>query len=126
MLLIIPSFFLYTYRAVGFFFFFRAEDGIRYPLVTGVQTCALPISRTWSRSTAATRPMQACGLPTFSENAASGAGCRPALAGRRPACPPRAAGAGQRNPHRRSAVGVLLGRELPADNLAGERLGCRA
>src|SRR5207247_5844344 len=25
-------------------FFFRAEDGIRDPLVTGVQTCALPIS----------------------------------------------------------------------------------
>src|SRR5207247_2327581 len=24
-----------------------AEDGIRYPLVTGVQTCALPISRLW-------------------------------------------------------------------------------
>src|SRR5207247_6277231 len=28
-----------------FFFFFQAEDGIRDPLVTGVQTCALPISR---------------------------------------------------------------------------------
>src|SRR5574344_2702763 len=26
-----------------FFFFFQAEDGIRYDLVTGVQTCALPI-----------------------------------------------------------------------------------
>src|SRR5438105_12481528 len=26
-----------------YFFFFQAEDGIRYPLVTGVQTCALPI-----------------------------------------------------------------------------------
>src|SRR5271170_1799504 len=26
-------------------FFFQAEDGIRVPLVTGVQTCALPISR---------------------------------------------------------------------------------
>src|SRR6266849_8568689 len=26
-----------------FFFFFQAEDGIRGPLVTGVQTCALPI-----------------------------------------------------------------------------------
>src|SRR5207247_7652566 len=26
-----------------FYFFFQAEDGIRYPLVTGVQTCALPI-----------------------------------------------------------------------------------
>src|SRR2546425_4019275 len=28
-----------------FFFFFQAEDGIRDKLVTGVQTCALPISR---------------------------------------------------------------------------------
>src|SRR5205085_9048453 len=27
-----------------FFFFFRAEDGIRDLTVTGVQTCALPIS----------------------------------------------------------------------------------
>src|SRR3989441_8171204 len=29
---------------VVFFFFFQAEDGIRDKLVTGVQTCALPIS----------------------------------------------------------------------------------
>src|SRR5438105_6500828 len=28
---------------VFIFFFFQAEDGIRDPLVTGVQTCALPI-----------------------------------------------------------------------------------
>src|SRR5258708_23320631 len=28
----------------GLFFFFQAEDGIRDDLVTGVQTCALPIS----------------------------------------------------------------------------------
>src|SRR2546425_8043972 len=28
-----------------FFFFFQAEDGIRDKLVTGVQTCALPIFR---------------------------------------------------------------------------------
>src|SRR6266536_906341 len=31
-------------RACSFFFFFKAKDGIRDPLVTGVQTCALPIS----------------------------------------------------------------------------------
>src|SRR5947208_11956644 len=30
--------------ALCFFFFFQAEDGIRDDLVTGVQTCALPIS----------------------------------------------------------------------------------
>src|SRR5205823_9000786 len=29
---------------IFFFFFFQAEDGIRDKLVTGVQTCALPIS----------------------------------------------------------------------------------
>src|SRR5205823_7464307 len=44
------------------FFFFQAEDGIRDKLVTGVQTCALPI------------------LPS---------GARPAFSpGRRRACPP--------------------------------------
>src|SRR5258707_1852038 len=32
------------------FFFFQAEDGIRDIGVTGVQTCALPISRTSTRS----------------------------------------------------------------------------
>src|SRR3989441_9708767 len=32
------------YTLVFFFFFFQAEDGIRDKLVTGVQTCALPIS----------------------------------------------------------------------------------
>src|SRR5258708_32198709 len=36
---VIPSLFSYF-----FFFFFQAEDGIRDDLVTGVQTCALPIS----------------------------------------------------------------------------------
>src|SRR5216683_6567936 len=29
---------------IFFFFFFQAEDGIRDLIVTGVQTCALPIS----------------------------------------------------------------------------------
>src|SRR5437764_14409835 len=32
-----------------FFFFFQAEDGIRDTSVTGVQTCALPISSVWIR-----------------------------------------------------------------------------
>src|SRR5205823_11252862 len=30
-------------NVISFFFFFQAEDGIRDKLVTGVQTCALPI-----------------------------------------------------------------------------------
>src|SRR2546422_11040870 len=33
---------------IFFFFFFQAEDGIRDVAVTGVQTCALPISVTES------------------------------------------------------------------------------
>src|SRR5205823_11968666 len=35
---------------VFLFFFFQAEDGIRDKLVTGVQTCALPISHRAPRS----------------------------------------------------------------------------
>src|SRR5699024_11957208 len=34
-----------TYPISFVFFFFQAEDGIRDRNVTGVQTCALPISR---------------------------------------------------------------------------------
>src|SRR5205823_10537277 len=34
----------YAWYSMFFFFFFQAEDGIRDKLVTGVQTCALPIS----------------------------------------------------------------------------------
>src|SRR5438270_4179398 len=33
---------------IGLNFFFQAEDGIRDLTVTGVQTCALPISSSWS------------------------------------------------------------------------------
>src|SRR5690349_23851814 len=48
-----------------FFFFFQAEDGIRDLYVTGVQTCALPISllaqllnfKSWA-SKAVTRPFR--------------------------------------------------------------------
>src|SRR5207248_7006518 len=37
-------FFSYFLMVCYFFFFFQAEDGIRDRTVTGVQTCALPIS----------------------------------------------------------------------------------
>src|SRR5438034_4361954 len=37
-------FFLFVFSLFFFFFFFQAEDGIRDHCVTGVQTCALPIS----------------------------------------------------------------------------------
>src|SRR5258708_17711430 len=53
-----------------FFFFFQAEDGIRDDLVTGVQTCALPISSgsvpvggQLRLSTAGTEPEGRYGLP---------------------------------------------------------------
>src|SRR6478609_6342839 len=36
-------FFLFIFFFFFFFFFFQAEDGIRDKLVTGVQTCGLPI-----------------------------------------------------------------------------------
>src|SRR5437867_9548300 len=36
------------------FFFFQAEDGIRDRTVTGVQTCALPISSSNNRLTSST------------------------------------------------------------------------
>src|SRR5256885_10331737 len=35
----------FAHANTGFVFFFQAEDGIRDYKVTGVQTCALPISR---------------------------------------------------------------------------------
>src|SRR2546430_11150443 len=38
------GFYIVHYGHVYFFFFFQAEDGIRDLTVTGVQTCALPIS----------------------------------------------------------------------------------
>src|SRR5207253_5685967 len=39
-------FLLFVISILFFFFFFQAEDGIRDGHVTGVQTCALPISVT--------------------------------------------------------------------------------
>src|SRR5437867_5438009 len=38
-------YFFFPTLVLSFFFFFQAEDGIRDRTVTGVQTCALPISR---------------------------------------------------------------------------------
>src|SRR2546427_8155980 len=43
-----------------FFFFFQAEDGIRDLTVTGVQTCALPISASWPSPTSATIANPSC------------------------------------------------------------------
>src|SRR5438445_11132718 len=71
-----------------FFFFFQAEDGIRDIGVTGVQTCALPISRSpppapqapqrspsWRGSGAARSSFQ-CGRSARSEERRVGKECR--------------------------------------------------
>src|SRR5438132_6604896 len=50
-----------------FFFFFQAEDGIRDHCVTGVQTCALPISR---RRTVAAPARARAGAATVRRRAA--------------------------------------------------------
>src|SRR5258708_39038989 len=45
------------------FFFFQAEDGIRDDLVTGVQTCALPICRVGALPLARRADLRALPLP---------------------------------------------------------------
>src|SRR5687768_18299649 len=55
------------------FFFFQAEDGIRDVAVTGVQTCALPISPLVSSTSLAT-PVAADRLIVISWNIALGSG----------------------------------------------------
>src|SRR2546422_10240597 len=67
-----------------FFFFFQAEDGIRDVAVTGVQTCALPIStanRPTNRETDRSRRlpggMSSCGRSCYRRSAEIGrASCR--------------------------------------------------
>src|SRR5206468_9596044 len=44
-----------------FFFFFQAEDGIRDLIVTGVQTCALPISLPALAKSSSTGPATSAG-----------------------------------------------------------------
>src|SRR5207245_8224013 len=59
LLLIIRSYILTLVSCYYIFFFFQAEDGIRDATVTGVQTCALPISSLgwrFSLETALTKP----------------------------------------------------------------------
>src|SRR5206468_7194413 len=63
-------------RAVVFFFF-QAEDGIRDLIVTGVQTCALPISR---RARGAQCPVPLSPGPTLRATRASRRGGDPRAA----------------------------------------------
>src|SRR3712207_7709280 len=63
------------YCVFFFFFFFQAEDGIRDIGVTGVQTCALPISTSRGSRVAAT---------VGNANTPTAVGARTAQNGRRP------------------------------------------
>src|SRR5690606_40633861 len=49
----------FIHNLIFVFFFFQAEDGIRDFHVTGVQTCALPISA-WERQLWSVRPSTRC------------------------------------------------------------------
>src|SRR5699024_11847471 len=76
------------YFSLSLFFFFQAEDGIRDRNVTGVQTCALPISPlisprpsttiSESRAVVDTRPVLTCGgkMVMRSEERRVGKECR--------------------------------------------------
>src|SRR5690349_23625888 len=71
------------YTAHLFFFFFQAEDGIRDLYVTGVQTCALPISAR-TRSPAGPSPSATKGTAATRSRAAARA--RSPAASRTPPC----------------------------------------
>src|SRR6266581_5271678 len=49
--------FFVRYHVASILFFFQAEDGIRDGRVTGVQTCALPISRARRRAGPGAAPL---------------------------------------------------------------------
>src|SRR5258706_8561214 len=79
-------------RVSCYFFFFQAEDGIRDWSVTGVQTCALPISSSCTRpvltgSVISRAPTNGRSPRTRIESRYRG--CRnPGSADRCPSCPP--------------------------------------
>src|SRR6266542_7036160 len=67
-----------------YFFFFQAEDGIRDATVTGVQTCALPISR---RSAGAPRALPGTATALSWGSSAASWLCS-GTTGSTPGCPP--------------------------------------
>src|SRR2546427_1048687 len=64
------------YACLTFFFFFQAEDGIRDLTVTGVQTCALPISRDQCED-GRVSPRPGDGKVEYSRHRWAGALCHP-------------------------------------------------
>src|SRR5205823_9987378 len=78
-----------------YFFFFQAEDGIRDKLVTGVQTCALPISEpamSWRHNATSCRASSVKTSPMYQ------LGSRNSIVWRRPR------GSARRNVARRSTL----------------------
>src|SRR5207253_5656944 len=63
------------YLVTLFFFFFQAEDGIRDGHVTGVQTCALPISSRGSASWSTRMPTPVKATSAFACIAMLGCPC---------------------------------------------------
>src|SRR5690625_2653085 len=68
---------MYSYLKLLFLFFFQAEDGIRDGHVTGVQTCALPISLTCPSRTASPCPIRSPGSRSAPRTACREQGDRP-------------------------------------------------
>src|SRR5438309_2906965 len=85
-------FFLLLVFYLFFFFFFQAEDGIRDGTVTGVQTCALPISRGGSSAASCrrARPRPRASRERRRRGGAPRARCHPWPSGGRRGCPSRA------------------------------------
>src|SRR5205085_8636087 len=86
-------------------FFFQAEDGIRDLTVTGVQTCALPISRMRSTSASTREPV------LIGSVAAISGSLHERVARAHPAPPMRAPGAQCASATRRRAPGLFRSEE---------------
>src|SRR5579862_2684204 len=84
---------------IVFFFFFQAEDGIRDGTVTGVQTCALPISTNDTPARHHRQPAQTASPTAAAPNRAA---APPPAAARQPAQSPAAAA--QRAPARKAPL----------------------
>src|SRR5260370_41672617 len=109
------------YTLLFFFFFFQAEDGIRDSSVTGVQTCALPISSPCAVGSDRTSPSTPRGgsLPSDPSCRRSGVGpARTARCRRGPLGTPGPVGASGR-PFRAGGCGGGEGRRGPAARAAG-------